>query len=392
MDVNPLDAVLRHFAQLDDPRRHNVVYSLPQLLTLTLMAALAGADDYDQVADWVGHRLEWLRELLDLPDERRPHATTFERLFRRLSPEALQQHLIALTQRLADAGKGRLVPIDGKTLRGSFDQAHRKLPIHLIHAWDRANGLLLGQVAVDHKSNEITAVPALLELLDLDGAVVSLDAMHCQKDTAKAVRDAGADYLLAVKDNQKTLREDIELFFDDALEQGDQQLLTHATEPDSSHGRLDERTVWATEQVGWLRKRHPDWIDLRGVVCVEGKRLDFATGQHQAERRYYLTSLNPWKVGAKRLGELIRGHWSIENHLHWCLDVSFGDDCSRVRKDHGPENLALVKRLTLGLLKQVDPPARTTAAARRTSIPRRRLAAVINDHYLLKCLTAGLPR
>jgi len=395
MDVNPLDAVLRHFAQLDDPRRHNVVYSLPQLLTLMLMAALAGADDYDQVADWVGHRLDWLREVLGLPDDRRPHATTFERLFRRLKPQPLQRHLIALTQRLADASEGRLVPIDGKTLRHCFDAApgrpRHEHPLHLVHAWDQANGLLLGQIAVDGKSNEITAVPALLELLDLDDAVVSLDAMHCQKDTAQSVRDAGADYLLAVKDNQKTLHEDIRLFFDDAIEQHDPQLLTHTAEPDNRHGRLDERTVWATEQVDWLRRRHPDWIDLKGVVCVEGKRLDFATGQPSVERRYYLTSLDPWEVGAKRLGELVRGHWSIENHLHWCLDVSFADDRSRVRKDHGPENLALVKRLTLGLLKQVDPPARTPAAARRTSIPRRRLAAVVNDDYLLQCLTAGMP-
>ena len=395
MNVNPLDAVLRHFAQLDDPRHHNVVYSLPQLLTLTLMAALAGADDYDQVADWVGHRLDWLGGLLGLPDDRRPHASTFERVFRRLKPEPLQRQLIALTQKFAQATQGRLVPIDGKTLRRSFDAApgcpRHEHPLHLVHAWDQANGLMLGQVAVDDKSNEITAVPALLELLDLQGAVVSMDAMHCQKHTAAAVRAADADYLLAVKDNQKTLHEDIKLFFDDAIEQGDQQPLTHTAEPDNGHGRMDERTVWATEQIDWLRRRHPDWVDLSGIACVEGKRLDFATGKQSVQRRYYLTSLNPWKVGAERLGELIRGHWSIENNLHWCLDVSFADDRSRVRKDHGPENLALVKRLTLGLLKQVDPPARTPAAARRTSIPRRRLAAVVNDEYLLQCLTAGLP-
>jgi len=396
MDVNPLTAVLRHFAELDDPRRHNVVYSLPQLLTLMLMAGLAGADDYDMVADWVGHRLDWLRGLLGLPDDRRPHASTFERLFRRLQPQPLQRHLITLTQKLAQATEGRLIPIDGKTLRHAFDTApgrSHEHPLHLVHAWDQANGLVLGQVAVDQKSNEITAVPALLELLDLDGAVVSMDAMHCQKDTAQAVREAGADYLLAVKDNHKTLHEDIKLFFDDAIApdgQGDPQLLTHVMEPDNAHGRLDERTVWATEQIGWLRRRHPDWTDLRGIVCVEGKRLDLATGKQSIQRRYHLASLDPWRVGAQRLGEQVRGHWSIENHLHWCLDVSFGDDASRVRKDHGPENLALIKRLTLGLLKQVDPPARTPAAARRTSIHRRRLAAMVNDDYLLRCLTAGL--
>ena len=167
MDVHPLDAVLHHFAEINDPRHHNVVYSLGQLLTLMLMAALAGADDYDAVADWVGHRLDWLRGLLGLPDDRRPHASTFERVFRRLEPEPLQRHLVALTQKLAASGNGRLVPIDGKTLRRSFDAApgrpRHERPLHLVHAWDQANGLMLGQVTVEEKSNEITAVPASLE-------------------------------------------------------------------------------------------------------------------------------------------------------------------------------------------------------------------------------------
>ena len=392
MDVNPLDAVLRHFADLDDPRRHNVVYSLPQLLTLVLMAGLAGADDYDAVADWVGHRLDWLGDLLGLPDHRRPHASTFERVLRRLEPGPLQQHFIALTQKFAQASGGRLVAIDGKTLRGSFDAARRENPLHLVHAWDHANGLLLGQVAVDEKSNEITAVPELLELLDLDGAVVSLDAMHCQKDTAAAIREAGADYLLCVKSNQKTLREDLDLYFEDAVEHDADELLRFTDEPDSGHGRLDQREVLASGEVAWLRRRHPDWPDLRGIVCVKARRLDFADPKAKTveHTRFYLTSLDPREVGAQRLAELVRGHWGIENNLHWCLDVSFGDDASRVRKDHGPENLALVKRITLGLLKKVDPPARTEAASRRTSLARRRMAAIVNDDYLIRCLKAGI--
>jgi predicted transposase YbfD/YdcC len=386
MDVQPLIGILRHFEAVPDYRSTNVSYTLPQLLTCTLMAVLCRCDDYEEIAGWVAARHQWLVEVLGMPAKRTPCRKTFERLFRYLDSAALVKCFIELTQRLAEASEGRLVAIDGKTLRGSFDHAHRSSPIHLVHAWDSVNGLMLGQVAVDDKSNEITAVPALLDLLDLKGAVVSLDAMHCQKNTAAAIREAEADYLLAVKDNQKTLHEDIALFFDDAIEQDDQQLLHAVDEPDSGHGRLDERQVWASGDVGWLRRRHPDWVDLRGIVCVEGRRLDFATGKQSVERRYYLTSLNPRKIGAARMGRLVRGHWSVENNLHWCLDVCFGDDDARVRKDNGPLNLAATKRYVLGLVKRSIPKASTPLKARRTSLKMRRFMCSLDDQYLIRTL------
>lgn len=389
MDVPALGGLLRRFSAVPDPRDVNVTYTLPQLLACTLMAVLCRCDDYEEIAGWVMSRHPWLVEVLGLPEDRSPCRKTFERLFRRLDPGALQRCFIEITQRLAEASQGRLIPIDGKTLRGSFDHAHRDLPIHLVHAWDRANGLMLGQIAVDQKSNEITAVPALLELLDVEGAVVSLDAMHCQKETAAAIRVAGADYLLCVKSNQKTLHEDLKLFFDDAIEQGDPSLLAHEMEPDSGHGRLDERRVWASGDVDWLRRRHPGWKDLRGIVCVEGRRLDFATGRESTQRRCYLTSLDPRAVGAAGLGDLVRGHWSIENQLHWRLDVAFGDDRARVRKDHGPVNLAAVRRLCLGLAKRSTPPASTPLKARRTSLKSRRFLCSLHDDYLIKTLTGG---
>lgn len=389
MDVCALGGVLRHFQAVPDPRRFNVTYTLPQLLTCTLMAVLCRCDDYEEIAGWVAARHGWLVEVLGLPPDRAPCRKTFERLFRRLDPAALSRCFIELTARLAEATRGRQIAIDGKTLRGSFDHAHRSLPIHLVHAWDRANGLMLGQIAVADKSNEITAVPALLELLDVKDAVVSLDAMHCQKDTAAAIRRAGADYLLAVKDNHPSLHEDIKLFFDDAIEQGDKHLLRHTMEPDNGHGRLDERRVWAGDDVAWLRRRHPDWIDLRGIVCVQGRRLDFATGQQTTHRRYYLTSLDPRQTGAARLGDLVRGHWSVENQLHWCLDVSFADDKARVRKDHGPINLAAIKRLALGLANRSIPNASTPLKAKRTSLKTRRFLCGLDDAYLIRTLTGG---
>lgn len=389
MDVQALDGVLRQFQAIPDPRRFNVTYTLPQLLTCTLMAVLCRCDDYEEVASWVLARHAWLVQVLDLPADRAPCRKTFERLFRRLDPTALTGCFIELTARLAQAWDGRLIAIDGKTLRGSFDHAHRSLPIHLVHAWDRANGLMLGQIAVDQKSNEITAVPALLELLDVQGAVLSLDAMHCQKDTAAAIRQAGADYLLAIKDNQKALHDDVKLFFDDALEQGDEQLLAHTMEPDNGHGRLDERRVWASGQVKWLRRRHPHWPELGGIVCVEGRRHDWATGKTSIQRRYYLTSLDPRETGASHLGELVRGHWSIENNLHWCLDVTFGDDAARVRKDHGPANLAAVKRHVLGLVKRSTPKASTPLKAQRTSLKTRRFLCSLDDAYLIQTLAGA---
>lgn len=388
MDVHPLGGMLRQFKAVPDPRRFNVTYTLPQLLTCTLLAVLCRCDDYEEIASWVAARHDWLVDILGLPDDRTPCRKTFERLYRRLDPAALGRCFIELTEQLAEAAQGRLIAIDGKTLRRSFDQAHRQLPIHMVHAWDQHNGLMLGQMAVEEKSNEITAVPALLELLDVQGAVVSLDAMHCQTNTAQAIRAAGADYLLALKGNQKTLHEDVKLFFDDALEQGE-PLLEHEMEPDNGHGRLDQRRVWACGDVGWLRRRHPDWLDVRGIVRVEGQRLDFATGKQSVQVRYYLTSLEPKEVGAQRLGELVRGHWSIENALHWQLDVSFGDDTCRVRKDHGPANLAAIKRHVLGLVKRSTPKASTKLKAKRMSLKTRRYLCSLDDDYLVRTLTGG---
>jgi predicted transposase YbfD/YdcC len=387
MDVHPLGGMLRAFDALPDPRRFNVTYTLTQLLTCTLLAVLCRCDDYEEIAAWVAGRQDWLVPMLGMPADRTPCRKTFERLFRRLNPKALQGCFIQMTAALAKATRGRLIAIDGKTLRGSFDHAHRTLPIHLVHAWDRANGLMLGQVAVEDKSNEVTAVPALLRLLDVKDAVVSLDAMHCQKDTAKVIRQAGADYLLCVKDNQRSLHEDLKLFFDDAIEQGDERLLTCVMEPDNAHGRLDQRTVWASGDIAWLRRRHGDWKDLRGIVAVQGQRLDFATGKCSTTRRCYLTSLDPGQVGPTHLGNLVRGHWSVENQLHWSLDVTFNDDRARVRKDHGPANLAALKRLALNLAKRSLPTASTPLKAKRTSLKTRRLMCGWSDAYLIQTLT-----
>lgn len=397
MDVSASRDLLRHLQQIPDPRAANVSFALSSLLAMAVLGVLCRCGDYDEIAFWAEQRAEWLAQFLPLPTDERgprtPHADTFERVFRRIAPTALEQTLIAFTAGMVESVTGRQVVFDGKTLRGSIDCGGRKAGLHLIHAWDQHHQQLLGQRACDDKSNEITAVPKLLKLLDVKGAVVSLDAMHCQKDTAGAIRSAGADYLLAVKGNQKRLHEDVKLFFDDAIEQGDEQLLRFTMTPDNRHGRLDERQVWASADVAWLRRRHPDWKDLRGIACVEGRRLDFATGQQTLTRRYYLTSLRPiaqpdgrpHQATAERLGQLVRGHWSVENQLHWCLDVAMGEDASRVRKDHGPRNLAVIRRHALNLLR-ANPPQRGKygSPSDPISLKRRRLACLLDEQYLLQ--------
>lgn len=403
MDVDASRGLLRYLEQVPDPRAANVSFSLPSLLTMAVLGVLCRCEDYDEIAFWAQQRAEWLAQWLPLPQDERgprtPHADTFERVFRRLQPAALERALIAFTAGLAESVAGRQVVFDGKTLRGSIDHGGRKTGLHLIHAWDQHHQLVLGQRACDDKSNEITAVPKLLELLDVKAAVVSVDAMHCQKQTAKAIRKAGADYLMAVKANHESLYEDVKLFFDDAIEQNDEQLLVAAAEPDNTHGRLDERTVWASGDVGWLRRRHPDWKDLRGIVCVQTRRLDFKTGQTTTQRRYYLTSLRPvaqpvdgrpHQARASRLLELVRGHWGVENQLHWCLDVSFGDDASRVRKDHGPRNLAVIRRHGLNLLRANPPrPGKYGSPSDKISLKRRRLACLLDEQYLLETFFKG---
>ena len=213
--------------------------------------------------------------------------------------------------------------------------------------------------------------------------------VHCQKDTAAAIRDAGADYLLCVKDDFGGKSRCVKTWSCSSTTLSSRQTqgcsLTR-WRPDNGHGRLDQRSVWAGGEVGWLRRRHPDWRDLRGIVRVDpgslGRRLDFATGKTSVRRRFYLTSLDPREAGAQRPGELVRGHWSVENNLHWCLDVSMGDDRARVRKDHGPVNLAAVKRLCPGLVRRSTPPASTPLKARRY------LCGLL-DNYLIKTLTGG---
>jgi predicted transposase YbfD/YdcC len=278
-------------------------------------------------------------------------------------------------QALVGSTDGKLVAIDGKTMRRSFDRARGRSALHVVSAWVAANGVSLGQVVTDAKSNEITAIPALLDLLDIKGAVVSIDAMGCQKSIATKIVDCGADYLLALKDNHPTAHEEVAAYFTEAV--GTPTVHSYAS-TDGGHGRVEVRTVHVTTDIGWFADR-AEWKGLESFVMVESER-DLGT-KVQRDRRYFLCSLATTDAAA--VGAYVRDHWSIENPLHWTLDVTFREDDCRIRDGHGPENFALLRKLAVVLLKR-------TPFGRRSLTQRQKLADR-NPEYLASVLASGAP-
>jgi predicted transposase YbfD/YdcC len=378
MDVVASGDLMRPFDSVPDPRAHNILHPLPSLLLIAIMAVICGASDWQAVSQWARAKFKWLVTFLDLPHGVPSH-DTFTRLFANLDSDAFEHCFVQWTADLMQTSGGKLIAIDGKTLRRSFDTAHRKNAIHLVSAWCQQNNLVLGQLATEDKSNEITAIPRLLELLDLRDATVSIDAMGCQKQIAKTIIDGGGDYLLAVKDNHKTLAEDVRFFLDDAIEQnfaGLEHVTTETT--DADHGRLEQRRLWASGDVNWLKQQGHDWPDLRGIVCVECERQVFGEATPSIQRRYYITSHDPVTLGAEALLAYVRGHWGVENQLHWPLDVSFREDERRLRKGHGAENFSRLCRLALNLLK--------SEKTLKLGIANKRLNCGWDHDYLLKVL------
>jgi predicted transposase YbfD/YdcC len=371
---------LRHcFADLQDFRReHGRLHCLWDIIALTICAVVSGADSWVDVEQYGRDKLPWLRTFLGLANGIPAH-DTFNRVFARLDPAAFRRGFLNWVGVLVEATDGRLVAIDGKTLRRSFDGAGGKGALHLISAWASENHLLLGQQAVDGKSNEITAIPELLRLLDLAGAVVTIDAMGCQKAIAAQVCEAGGDYVLTLKDNQGTLYEDVRQLFIDGLDNDFAGVEHHSCRTaDDAHGRVEGRHYHVVRMPEELAQRHPGWEGLRTLGMVFSER-QVGNAEPTLEARYFISSLPP-KV--KAFARAVRGHWGIENALHWVLDVSFREDESRLRKDHGPENLALVRRLAASLLQR-----ETTA---RGGVASKRKHAGWNNDYLLQVLGASL--
>lgn len=379
MDAQATAPFLRFFKDLKDPRRHNVRHVFTDILTIAILAVLCRSDDWEDVVCWAEAEQPFLRTFLALP-RGIPCADTFARVFSRIDPHAFEACFVAWASALASSLKGQVVSIDGKSLRHSFRHAWDKQMVHLVSAWAAGNRLVLGQLAVDGRGNEITAIPKLLDLLNLAGATVSIDAIGCQREIASSILAKGADYVLAVKENQPTLRGKVVKLLDEAvLERFGGMSHGYAEETCGGHGRIETRRVWVTDEVEWLGEGLLEqWPGLAGVAVVEARR-EVPGGKSSVERRYYVSSRKG--TDAPAMAEAIRGHWGIENRLHWQLDVTFGEDDSRLRKGKGAENFSRVRRVVLNLLRTAPP------GKRRQSIKTRRYRCSIDRKYLLAVLS-----
>lgn len=355
---------LDHIREIEDPRIEGMVlYRLDEILLTVLVGLLCRAEDFDEIEDVCSELLDWLRRFLPFEHAIAP-AQTLRRTLARLDPLVLEAAFAMWTASLARRISG-VVAIDGKTVRGSKRDASGKGALHLVSAWAHEAGLILAQRAVDGKSNEITAIPELLEMIEIEGAIVTIDAMGTQKDIAARIVASKADYVLALKGNQGTLAADAALFFADPVLAAD---CPCHEETDSGHGRIEERTVRAAN-ADWLAGRHPEWKGLASFVSVSTRRTIKKTGATSTETRLFISSLPPDPL---RLAAAVRAHWSVENNLHWVLDVTFREDACRTRKDHAARNLASIRRAVLNMLRR-DP--------YKVSLKRKRLKAAINPEF-----------
>ena len=378
MEVGAPRGLLRFFDEVEDPRMERTkLHALSDILFITICAVICGADSWTEVELFGQSKETWLQTLLELPNGIPSH-DTFGRVFSRLRPDQLERCFVKWTAALAEASGGRLIAIDGKTLRRSFDKATGRAAIHMVSAWCETNHMVLGQLATDAKSNEITAIPRLLELLDIKDCVVTIDAMGCQKEIAEQIVRQEGHYVLAVKENQPTLHDVLNNTFDELTGPGIPGVPYDFHEDiDAGHGRIETRRIWTTGWTGWWSGR-VDWAALHSFVCVESIRQ--VNGQTSTERRYYISDLNG--TDAKAMLAYVRGHWGIENKLHWSLDVTFREDTLRNRVGHSAENFSKIRRLALSLLRQEK--------SCKVGAKGKRMKACMDTDYLLKVLCHGL--
>jgi len=355
----PEAPLIDSFAEIEDPRHpRNTLYPIEEILLLAICGAISGADDFVSIAEFGEAKLGWLRGLLPF-EHGVPSHDTLTRVFGQIEPSDFERCFRAWTRRVEEKTDGQVVAIDGKTLRGSRDRASGEGPLHLVEAWACGQELMLGQRRSEDGANEIETIPELLEMLALEGCIVTIDAMGCQTDVAEAIIDAEADYVLRLKDNQSGLRADVERLFERRLDSG---FGPGHTDVDAGHGRVETRRCWAVDVAGKGLVDEGRWPGLQSVALVETERFVAepqeakpeagpAEGETETERRYLISSL---KADAEKILEASRRHWQIENGLHWVLDVAFREDHSQVRTQNAAENLALVRRLVASAVKQDD--------------------------------------
>ncbi len=362
------------FSDLKDPRidrskRHPLI----AIIVISICAVICGSEGWEDIAEFGEARLEWFERFLDLPNGIPSH-DTIARVFARLDPREFEKRFRQWVESLREQ-LSEVVAVDGKISRGSHNRAAGKKAIGMVSAWAHDNGMVLGQLKVDDKSNEITAIPELLQMLDLKGCIVTTDAMGCQKEIAAQIVSQQADYVLAVKGNQPALRSEMEQYFDWALsDRFKQARYSYHETTDGEHGRIEIRRYYSSSDLSWFADKDK-WAGLQSIAMVESER-EVLGGEKTIERRYYISSL---ESDAFKIGRVIRQHWGIENSLHWVLDVTFREDHSRIRKDNAPENMTILRRLALTLLKQEKTCKR--------GIRAKRLKASWLDSYLIKVLT-----
>lgn len=365
--------VEEHFGELTDPRRREVTHPLLNLVTMALCAVLSGADDFVAIARWAEKKQEWLGKFLDM-SAGVPSHDRFNTVLGALKPREFEKCLLSWVTSLHEITDGQVIAIDGKTLRRSYDAASSKAALHMVSAWATTNHVALGQVATDAKSNEITAIPKLLEMLEIKGCLVTIDAMGCQREIAAKITDAKANYVLAVKDNQPKLYEAIVEFFIKHLEDDCESIdcRRHETH-EKGHGREEDRYYYLAK----LPKDFPlteKWKGLKAIGMACRVTRD-KKGKETHDTRYYIVSKY---LTGKKFAEAVRGHWGIENSLHWQLDVTFGEDQSRIRKGHADENFSLLRRTVLSMLKNNK--------TEKVGIKNKRLCAAWDDDYRLQVL------
>ncbi len=375
MSEKPLASISERFGDIHDPRvQGRCDYPLVEVITIAICAVIAGANGWIDVETFGKSKEAWLKQFLKL-EKGIPSHDTFGDVFRMIDAKEFQRSFMRWIEGVFTVTKGQVIAIDGKTARRSHDRSIGKDAIHMVNAWASANGITLGQYKVDHKSNEITAIPELLELLNVTGCIVTIDAMGCQKKIAQKIRDEQADYVLSLKDNQGKLLQDVQDWFAHADQVHFQDMVHDYHETvNKGHGRIEIRRCWVVaDPVAFDYIRHYEgWVDLQTIVRLERERR--LADKIEQETAYYISSLPPI---APQILDATRQHWSVENNLHWVLDVTFREDDSRIRKHNSPQNMAVLRNIALNILKQ---------DTSKVSLKQKRYRAALDDTFLLNLL------
>jgi predicted transposase YbfD/YdcC len=368
-------SLLEAFKDITDPRGRECEHKLEELFLVAICAVLCGAQGWTSVVEWGVLKLDWLRQYLPFTNGIASH-DTFGRVFRLISAHEFEACFLRWMQHLCPNLEGQHLAIDGKTVRGSHNG--EKGPIHLVSAWRTQMGMALGQVKTAEKSNEITAIPELLDVLNFKGAIITVDAMGCQHGIATKIVEGDADYLLGVKDNQPGLAGSIRQWFDAADAGTLDRPFWQNVQTEKDHGRIETRRCVVTNDVDWLQEQGQNWAGLQSLIMVESTREIIGrngTGESSTERRYYISSL---PANAASLAKTVRMHWGIENSMHWVLDVAFKEDDCRIRCDEAAENFAILRRIALNLLK--------SDTKTKHGIANKRLKAGWDISYLARLL------